>query len=273
MIAGVLGRISRGLQATQPRRPIGISTAVRRFHQWLPQYEGVIRLEDDLKIAVDTRIPYERNVFWVGDAQRGLTYTLRQHTPAGAYCLDVGANIGFYALKLARWAGANGRVASFEPDPNAQKRLRHNLSLNPDLQVTVIPKAVYAQAGKLEFHVAESGLSSVEQIAGAVENITVEATTIDDFMREVGWTRLDVIKIDIEGSDHSALVGARETLRRFRPFLVFEGGAESEHTEAAFALLAELGYTLRALIKRSGAEAPFDRNITRAYDVIAYPQI
>lgn len=276
MIAGILGSISRGLQGTQPRRPIGISTVVRKFHKWLPGYVGVVRLEDDIKLKLDTQIPYERNVFWVGDAQRGLTYTLRQHTPPGAYCLDVGANVGFYALKLARWAGKNGRVACFEADPTVQKRLYHNLSLNPDLQITVVPKAVYAQAGQLEFHIAESGLSSVEQIENTVESITVEAVTLDDYVREAGWTRLDVIKIDIEGSDHSALVGARETLTRFRPFLVFEGGAESQHTEAAFVLLAELGYTLKALIKRTGAEAPFDPQnptITRAYDVVAYPKL
>ncbi len=223
---------------------------------------------------LDSHEPAERWLMFSGNYQPALTGMLQRHTKPGAYCLDVGANLGFYTVKFGQWVGKSGHVAAFEANPVMAERVRKNVRLNGFSHVEVIENAVHDHPDTLEFYISDSpGKSSIYAISNPVKKITVKAITLDDYLRD--WSRLDVIKMDIEGNDCLGLIGARESIRRFRPFIVFEYRFETpgEQSKQVFDLLAELGYQVQAL-ERDGHLAAFDWRSGKGHiDVVCQPSI
>jgi len=136
---------------------------------------------------------------------------------------DVGANIGWYALLLARLAPRGVAIHAFEPDPWARGLLQENVSRNrADAAVTVAGSAVGESCGMAQLHRyghrrARGGLLPV----GAPETVPVEMVSLDDYCREHGLEGRPVacIKIGIEGFEYFALRGAERTLSRCRAVL------------------------------------------------------
>jgi FkbM family methyltransferase len=270
---------TRRLQTLQPHRSLrGLRRVANVLHRLLPPYQGDIQLSDGIWLRVDSNDPAERWLLYSGNYQPALTSLLQQHTPAGSFCIDVGANLGFYTLKLARWAGSRGRVTAFEANPLLVERIRENVTLNRFMNVDIAGEAVHDQTGVITFYVSDShGKSSVhaEQVTRPSQTLVVQAITIDDYIRQHGWRQLDVIKLDIEGNDCYALLGASESLRRFRPFIVFEYwyNTPSDVATAAFDLLDTLNYSLSCLLL-DGRQTPFSRE-TRSdghVDVVCLPR-
>lgn len=248
----------------------------RVLGRWLPDYVGEITLEDGLRFHIDSHQPTERELLYVGDRHRGLTYLLRRHTRSGAYCLDIGANIGFYALKMAHWAGPEGRVAAFEANPALLTRIGQNRALNHLDNLDIVPQAVTRAGGaSARFYIAANPeLSSISPQAHAVQEIEVKTTSIDDYIAQCRWPRLDVIKMDIEGHDCAALLGGNQTIARWRPFIAFEYSYDTDPktAEAAFDTLAENGYMLRALTLKTGQLGAFDwRQGAGSVNVLCFP--
>lgn len=257
-----------------------------RLSAWLaahlPPYDGPVTLNSGAVAHVNSRRGADGTLLFTGDYQTALTHVLRTHTPPGAHCLDIGANLGFYSITLAMAAGTSGRVTGFEANPRMAARARANIALTTQTgraaPIMLEEKAVDATTGTVTFHVSASdGKSSLlEGQAGRVlEAITVPSVSIDDYIAAAGWPRLDVIKCDIEGYDVFALMGGAETIRRFRPFICFEYHADSprEATGRLLALLHDAGYTLSSLTMR-GVRSPFDPDALPPgahVDVVAEP--
>ncbi|HPE70207.1 MAG TPA: FkbM family methyltransferase [Thermotogota bacterium] len=141
----------------------------------------------------------------------------------GDVVLDCGANIGLFS---ALAAGKGCQVFSFEPIPWTQKQLARTQALYPR-QITLVPACVSDHAGSVEM-TDFSGQSSVANSLLPLRDskngkqppsLSVEATTIDAFVRERNLPRVDFIKADIEGAERFMLQGATETLREFGPKL------------------------------------------------------
>lgn len=273
---GIAG-LMRSMQALSPRRPLGLTRVANGLSRYLPAYEGVVRLGDGLRFQVDTTSTIERSIFFVGDFHRALTAVLRAQVRPGDYCLDVGANVGFYTLKFAWWVGPTGRVAAFEPNPAMAARVEENLRLNAFEHVDVVRKAVHDTVGRLRFHVSANPLySSVNAVADAQQVLDVEAITLDAYVAAAGWPRVDAIKIDVEGHDCHVLLGAGEVLTRYRPLvtLEYDYGTDPDVASEAFALLDRLGYTVQMVIFRTGQMLPFDPGgppPQRAFNLVCRP--
>lgn len=147
----------------------------------------------------------------------------------GAVVADLGGNIGAVALYLAARVGTAGRVISFEPDERNLDVFRDNMRLNGNpAQLTLVPKGVSDHVGVVEFFAGGNYTSSVhrtnfvEKETERYAKVTVPVTTLDEEVRRLGLGRLDLIKMDIEGSEVEALRGALETLRRHHPVLIIE---------------------------------------------------
>lgn len=277
---------TRRLQAAQPDRPLrGLTRFAALLDRWLPRYQGVIRLPGGGRLALDSREPAQRWLLFSGSYQPAITHALHAHTPRGGWCLDVGANLGYYTVVLAAWAGPQGRVAAFEANPAMAAHVRRNIALNAPLdgfaRMDLVEQPVHRRAGPVTFYVSSSpGKSSLvaAQVPAPVERLTLDAIALDDYLSAKAWPRLDVIKIDIEGNDCNALLGAQASLERFRPAIVFEYGFGTPRELAAetFDLLDRLGYTCQTL-ERRGGRAPFDWQLSTAQagadhvDVIALP--
>ncbi|MAY65822.1 MAG: hypothetical protein CMM77_01695 [Rhodospirillaceae bacterium] len=169
----------------------------------------------------------------------------------GDVAVDIGGNLGEWMAPLAAAVGTEGRVFTFEPVPVLADALEKTARLNGhEVTVEVLRSAVADATGEASFNVtmaaggdgALSGLST----AGSA---TVPTITLDDFMAERGLSRLDLIKIDVEGAERRVLEGARRTLETCKPRLVFESGHESAGDRAAIAdLLDGAGYDLVGLL-------------------------
>jgi FkbM family methyltransferase len=132
----------------------------------------------------------------------------------GDSALDVGANVGAYAILFGLWAGERGRVVAFEPSPDAFSGLRRHIALNGlDGRVECVRAAVADSVGEATFvSDGSQGTNHLGTAAGAGgQVIRVPTTTIDDVCRE-RQLRPRVIKIDVEGAEIAVLRGARRTI-------------------------------------------------------------
>lgn len=215
-----------------------------------PQFVGYY--DRDLLLHLDTRSYLEWFVFFWGAYEPHNLRLLKSVVQPGMVVADVGANIGLFTLPLARQCGPAGEIHSFEPNSRVFERLRQNVALNRLGQVRLIAQACGAQVGEVDLFVprageANQGVASLQPGALTTERITCAVTTLDAYFAQA--SRLDLIKLDIEGAELLALQGATACLRRFRPLLLIE--AEPRNAQrfgtklaAMHALLREHGYTL-----------------------------
>lgn len=132
--------------------------------------------------------------------------------------LDCGANMGlFSALAISRGA----RVCGFEPTPHTRDYLYQLENIYPS-SVQIYPYALSDKEGETHFYVGSNmnGENSISNLSGTCkECITVSMKTIDQFVNENKFSRVDFIKADIEGAERFMLSGAIETMQRFAPKL------------------------------------------------------
>jgi FkbM family methyltransferase len=141
-----------------------------------------------------------------------------------AVVLDIGANIGLFSAYAARRC-PRGTVHAFEPGETNLAHLRRNLTLNDLTNVRVNAMGLYDRTGTLVFNFtadnpAGSFITDTDVSAGTAE--TVQVSTLDDWAREADLDRLDLVKMDVEGSELRVLEGGDKTLREFRPALFAE---------------------------------------------------
>lgn len=140
---------------------------------------------------------------------------LRSRVRPGSVVLDVGANLGIYALCLAEWVGPRGRVYAFEPNPAARAVLEKHVALNGvGDRVIVVGEAISDTDGEATFNAvgiegySRLGAENPDLPGGAP--ITVSVTTLDAFCAREHVTP-DWLILDIEGYEGAALRGARAT--------------------------------------------------------------
>lgn len=158
------------------------------------------------------RLPEDKGM-WKGTYEHGFCQRLREAVHRGDTCYDIGAYRGYTAGVMAL-AGA-GSVVAFEPVPENQERIRQVFGMNPNLPLSLIPKAVADSEGKqvLEIHRDQSmnRLGSVPG-AGGGERIRVETTTVDAVAEQTGKCPT-LMKIDVEGAEEAVLKGAAKALK------------------------------------------------------------
>lgn len=149
---------------------------------------------------------------------------LFQSVKPGFVIVDVGANIGATVLPLAKAAGVQGRVFAFEPDPVNFARCRRNLELNRVSNVLLSDLALAHRIGSFDLFQVQPGNPGMNRIleAGEGDSVKVKSSTLDAFVAKEGLSRVDLIKMDIEGFEMNALLGAEQTLGRFKPDLHIE---------------------------------------------------
>jgi FkbM family methyltransferase len=156
----------------------------------------------------------ERRTAW--DALRMSTETLRP----GDTFVDVGANFGLFSAVAATKVGPGGRVIAIEPHPELIRRLKFNIAANGFNQVTVVESAVGDQIGEATFYAnaasfAESTLKlGAEEAKKHQQAMRVPVTMLSKIVEQAGLSRIDALKIDIEGFEDRALVPFLETAPR-----------------------------------------------------------
>jgi FkbM family methyltransferase len=184
---------------------------------------------------------------------------LAREIKPGSFVLDLGANIGSYTLPLAKVVGDTGKVVAIEATDWAFARLQRNISLNGDIKDTVKPiQALLMQGNEptetlTEVYASWSLLEEGHAIHGGQLRSTSQAERIklDDLVQKLGLTRVDFIKMDVDGHECHVLQGAEATIRKFKPQLLVEFCSHVlvEHKRSLrelVDLLLAYGYTIAA---------------------------
>ena len=164
----------------------------------------------------------------------------------GDCVLDIGANVGDWTVSMAARVGPLGKVIAFEPVPYLAETIVKTARVNRHGWVEVQPLALGATDGTTEFSVerGNSGGSRIGRVEGDFSQITVNTARLDSFLASrPEITRVDFVKIDVEGFEEAVLQGARASLARFRPGLLFESGMETaDQRKSIHDLLTGLDY-------------------------------
>jgi FkbM family methyltransferase len=133
----------------------------------------------------------------------------------GQTVVDVGANIGVFSLDAAGRVGGSGRVVAVEPHPLAFELLSRNLGPY-ERRTVLVNVACGARDGRLALHSVPGRLSvsSLHTRPDRTESTEVRVLTLDAVVSAHGIGAIDLLKLDVEGSELDVIAGARETLDR-----------------------------------------------------------
>jgi FkbM family methyltransferase len=235
------------LATTQARRGTDLDVEIYYDRAWIHRIGST-------HIPVSHRFEYRRD--W--DTVVGSTFDpieenwfFRYRPQAGDTILDIGAGDGLDSMVFSRAVGPAGRVLAVEAHPATFALLEQTCRLNGLENVTPCQRAVMDRPGSVA--IAEEGshrdfFSVVGADESSAETKTVAGSTLDDLSREHGLTRVDFLKMNIEGAERFALEGARDLLERTphvciacHDFLA-EGNPELATKSFVIGVLEQYGY-------------------------------
>ncbi len=225
-------------------------------------FDGVkknIVYRDSIHLNLDLGDWIQKQLYFVGDYEKNEIDYLYSVLQDGDTFIDVGGNIGIFSLNASKIVGKKGKVYAFEAfTPNYEKFSQH-LSINHFSNVTLEHLAVADKNDYIEILYNES-YGNVGMASSYLGNFTakenVKSIILDDYVKNKKITKIDLIKIDIEGGEFSALLGMQEILTHYKPKIIIEINnialKSSNHSEEELiGLLVNKGYSKTKELSRN----------------------
>jgi FkbM family methyltransferase len=194
--------------------------------------------------------------YLLGTDEPHLQRAIREYVAQGDTVYDIGANLGYVSLSLAKRVGPNGRAIAFEPVPQNIHAFRQNIEINEITNVRLLEFAASDRAAEAVIRVAEN-LSTASLVwhrdNPSATELAIRTVSIDELVEEgeIGYPKF--VKIDVEGAEGAVLQGMRRTVAAARPVLFVE--CSEAGREKAWHLLRELGYRCQSAITRKWINA------------------
>jgi FkbM family methyltransferase len=193
---------------------------------WIPSSGIRVARRSGFDWSLDLADDVQRTLYLVGSYDALTLDVLRRQVQPTDVVLDIGANIGAFALPLAARLTPPGRVIAVEPAPDTAERLRgHVIANGLSDRVEVVQVALSDHDGWAELHVSRPrgggnvGARTLEG-NGASTGAPVRLMPGDELRRQLGVDGFDVVKIDVEGHEGPVLDGLAETFREAPPRVV-----------------------------------------------------
>jgi FkbM family methyltransferase len=168
---------------------------------------------------------------------------------SGGAFYDIGANVGYMSIEMAAAFQDEVTVAAFEPQPALARAIALSARLNRFRRLEVFDLMVGDRNGEAELYLARHSIhASSKGREQSAKRLRTSMATLDSIVTTCHLRPPSVIKLDIEGGELAAILGAAETITRFRPSVVFE----ADENQARF------GYGLAELIDCIRGLAPFE---------------
>jgi FkbM family methyltransferase len=166
----------------------------------------------------------------------------------GDVCLDIGANFGYYAILMSALAGEKGRTVAIEPNPHVCKLLRNTASLQSQ-HFEVAEVALSNISGKAVLTIPEEHYGQASIIKQNISffdrknKIKVQTITLDELISQLNLSRVDVIKMDVEGVESLVFEGMKNTIEsnpdlkiiiEYSPFLYSDARQFTEYLFSRF---------------------------------------
>jgi FkbM family methyltransferase len=188
------------------------------------------------------------------------TKILMKELKEGMVCLDIGSNIGYYAVLESKIVGKRGKVIAIEPSPLNFRYLRSNLKQYPATDILTYNIAVGNRDGTIKFLTTSKSnrckIVEIDQKEVAKSDSTimeVPIRRIDSLLSDINLVALDFVRMDPEGYEASIYRGMKSTIKTFRPKLLIEFHRKRLGLEGSRQFLQELkedGYYILSYIAR-----------------------
>jgi len=186
--------------------------------------DGVYKVKNNVALYLEMKDYIDRSIYF-----DSFEFTIRKiifnNISVGGTFLDIGANIGYFSLLASKLVGNKGRIIAFEPNPVTMKRLKQNIDLNCTKNIELIEVALSNQDGEVHLFCPQDethGFTSMRnQGWQKVDSYKVQTKLLDDVL-PIDISRIDLIKIDVEGAELLVFEGAKNTIIKFRPKIILE---------------------------------------------------
>lgn len=188
-------------------------------------------IEPSVTMLLDPEDYVSAEIIRTGEWEPESWNAIAKHLPAGGVFVDVGAHIGYYSLKAAPVVGAGGHVIAVEPNPPTIRELEDNIRASgASAIISVQPVACSDAEATLDLFAGPRGntgqtslsKTNASQTGKDVATYHVRARPLDDIIRDTGVSRVDAVKIDVEGAEMLVLKGSVRTLARYHPMVIVE---------------------------------------------------
>jgi FkbM family methyltransferase len=225
-VADSIAYVSRKLAQSRCRK---VSVALFRY---FPAKKGLATIHDfdgDLSMILDRASYISSAIYWGGHHSLDIYRFVQDYLKSDMVFADIGANIGEITLAAAKRL-PRGKVLAFEPSPVLFAQLQRNVALNRFGDVTLFNFGLFDRSESVPLYLRidtpygtdNDGISSLFSYGTTRQEFTVPLRRFDDVADECGLTRLDLMKIDVEGAELMVLRGAERSLRQYRPVIVAE---------------------------------------------------
>ena len=246
------------------------------------QRQTVLR-QADVKLECDlTKYIQRRLYFWGAYEEETCAYWIRL-SKESRVIFDVGANVGLYSL-LAAWANPRSEIHAFEPTPDLVAVLANNVRLNRMQNISIQPLAVgdSEKTGFLRLCAGSDGTNEgMNYVVGSMHedsDLPVAVVSLDHYCQKHEIERIDLMKMDIEGGEYDALVGAQQLLQKqainciILELIDWAAERSGYSTYAIKRLLADFGYQLFRFGSRE-LMAVAAEDVTVGENVIAFANV
>jgi FkbM family methyltransferase len=238
----------------------------------------------DLLVMIWPGNELSRVLFLTGNFEPNELSWMSQTLTNGMTMIDIGAHMGMYSMIASKLVGERGMVIAVEPSIREFQRLSFHVTLNDLKNVRCFQVAASDTSKEATLKIAwewNSGHNTFgEFFSPAVDLLReerVHTQTVDALVTAQALDRVDLLKIDTEGHELKVLMGAVETLRRFRPYVlieVFEETLRRQGTsvEALLAVFESHCYVLKEFSDESGTLVPFSQSTdNQSRNLVALP--
>ena len=224
MVKGILRKLSILYFETVPFRK-GKERFIRyALRKGILNKPFIFRFDRGLKMKLDISDWVNFQIFLKQGYEKPESMVWKELCSRSHTIIDIGANIGYYSLIASRHT--SGKIYSFEPVTETQGKFRANIELNKFSNIYPVQKIISDKAGRIRIYfddATNTGTASlVKESSEKTAFEEVESTTLDQFAADNALGKIDLVKIDVEGSEFLVLRGMEKTLTDSRPFLMVE---------------------------------------------------
>ena len=231
------------------------------LHQIVDKYAGQLhtkslprKIRGESSITCDLRDHVQSRIYFFGAYEPIEAYLFCKLIRPNMHIIDAGANIGFYSLLASSYLSQEGQVFAFEPVPKNYEKLDKNIQQSQKHNIQVIKKGLWHEEDTLTFSLSDDmqdniGSFTASKTSSSSHQFQCPVTTLDKLVEEKTIPKVDLMKMDIEGSELFALQGAKSTLETHKPSILMEINQEASQgfnygPEAIEDILMPLGYKI-----------------------------
>jgi FkbM family methyltransferase len=206
------------LRMTVRRMPYGGHRLVNKLNPSLAVDTPVMCQFDGQWMEVNLHDHIQKELYYFGTYEPVEQAFFIRYLKTGMTVVDIGAHIGLYTLLAAKRIGQEGKVIAFEPVPGNFQRLKRNIELNGWKNVVLEQYALSQIDGEATILLPDYANSGVPSI-GTFQNhgewreaLRVRTSTLDSYVAAHSISRVDLVKMDIQGAEIWALQGMQQVL-------------------------------------------------------------